>query len=526
MNWPIYFKDNLWISNLESSNAVVTLWTPKELIAQGLDPKSFAVCGQLYSKRGINYILRNIFANPRVRNIVICGADRSESGKAIVNFFEKGIDENHSIVDIEKAIIEKELPLESINSLRQSIEYKNMIGSIDVKSIQSILNGFVQKEPFMELTLFPEAKIEKPNQYPSEGSVFNVRSKYIKEAWPQIIRQIMKFGGEYKMLSNSSVRELVNVVTVISDEDPMHPEMVDDFDFNLDELDLYITNFLESNAGSEDYNYGERIFNFKFFSDHTLHKMRKKMEKIEEELGFKSRNVLKGIDQFDISYRKLKSFKQDRGALVTLWSTGRDNLTSNPLKVPCLTFLQFMIRDEKLHLNAYFRSNDMFKAWPRNAFALRSLQKKMSDKLQIPIGVLTTFSTLAQVYEEDWVDALKLIKKYENNAFCIQELRSSIIIECIEKDIVVRHMSPDGNTLLDEFKTSGMQYKAALKMTDILVAHDLFSNYGHAMDIGRELMKAEMAIKENYLYIQDRDYLEIAKGMSTVDVMNLYKNIK
>ena len=520
-NWPIYYKDNLWISNPQSSNAVVTLWTPKELIAQGLDKDSFAVCGQLYSKRGINFILRNIFANPKIQNIVICGADRSESGKTFLNFLLKGIDDAHNVIDSEKAVIDKELPKEMVDLVRSKIEFVDLVNSIDIKAIQEKLNSFKAKEEFIEAQTFPEPEIEKPNQYPSELTTYSVRSALIKDAWPQMIKNIMKFGGEYPMIAGGKVKELTDLVTTITEEDPDKPSMTDDFDFNEEDLMLYIKNFLNPEAGSEDYNYGERIFNFKFFPEKTLHHMRKKLEKVELNLGFEERNILKGVDQFDMAYKKLKSFPQDRGGIVTLWSTGRDNVTlsKSMQRVPCLTFLQFMIRDEKLHLNAYFRSNDMFKAWPRNAFALRKLQKLMAEKLSVPMGNLVTISTLAQVYEDDWGNANTLIKKFQNYPFCVPENRGSIIIEVNGTDIIARHTSPDGNTIFDEYKVNGMQYKSAMRMCDVLTANNIFSNYGHSMDIGRELMKAEMAIKEGFKYTQDRDYLEIAKGMSTVEVM-------
>ena len=59
-DWPVYFKDRLIISNLDSSVGVATLWMPKESVASHLDPESYAVCGQLYTKRGLNPLFRNI----------------------------------------------------------------------------------------------------------------------------------------------------------------------------------------------------------------------------------------------------------------------------------------------------------------------------------------------------------------------------------------------------------------------------------------------------------------------------------
>ena len=65
-DWPIYFKERLHLINPEQGFiGVATCWTPKEKIAS-LMPDKVAVVGQLYTKGGIEYIIRNLWANPRV----------------------------------------------------------------------------------------------------------------------------------------------------------------------------------------------------------------------------------------------------------------------------------------------------------------------------------------------------------------------------------------------------------------------------------------------------------------------------
>ena len=70
-DWPIYFKDKLVVDNLESNVGVATLWMPKESVAGELVSGSYSVCGQLYTKRGLNPMFRNILANPRIRYLVL-----------------------------------------------------------------------------------------------------------------------------------------------------------------------------------------------------------------------------------------------------------------------------------------------------------------------------------------------------------------------------------------------------------------------------------------------------------------------
>lgn len=82
-NWSIYFSNNLVQSNPESEAAIVSLWTPVKNITDKIDPNLFCLAGQLYSKDGINYILRNILANPKIRYIIVCGAELQKAEIAI-----------------------------------------------------------------------------------------------------------------------------------------------------------------------------------------------------------------------------------------------------------------------------------------------------------------------------------------------------------------------------------------------------------------------------------------------------------
>lgn len=125
-DWPIYFKNNLYVGDVESSVGVTTLWTKKELIGEHLDKAKYGLVGQLYSKKGINYILRNILANPHMRHIVLCGSDLSGSGQALINLVEKGIDEEHSVIGVADAHIEKEIPREAIEAFRKNVEIIDM----------------------------------------------------------------------------------------------------------------------------------------------------------------------------------------------------------------------------------------------------------------------------------------------------------------------------------------------------------------------------------------------------------------
>jgi thymidylate synthase len=46
------------------------------------------------------------------------------------------------------------------------------------------------------------------------------------------------------------------------------------------------------------------------------------------------------------------------------------------------------------------KTNDLFSAWPGNAYAFSALQKYIADQLGIGVGHYTHFSVSMQVYEE------------------------------------------------------------------------------------------------------------------------------
>lgn len=182
-----------------------------------------------------------------------------------------------------------------------------------------------------------------------------------------------------------------------------------------------------------------------------------------------------------------------------------DKEKSKSGNVPCMTQLQFAYREHKLMLTAYFRSNDMYDAWPRNAFALRKLQYDLAKKLDMKVGHLTIISSLAQIYDGNWESATKLLSKYKNITFCRPDPRGTVIIELDGEDLVVKHMDTSGNNTLQEFRTSGKQPKAAQIMSDILLENLIFAEMPHAMDIARELQKAELAIKHGFTFVQDKE---------------------
>lgn len=262
-DWPLYYKNKVHVANTKSNVGILTLWTPMQAILPNLNQKMFSVGGQLYSKRGLNFVIRNILANPIIDTLIICGSNRSESAESVMNFLDKGIDGDYNVIGVEKSPIDKEIPLEVINEIRSRIKYINLVNNSSFKAVQEELNKLNPKEenePWAESRIFPDPEPVTADKFPSEKTIYTIRGAYIKEVWPQVLKNIMKFGSKKGMIKVGEVKELVNVVTVIEEEDPNNPDIPDWFNFNKDDLKLYYKGFFEKEAIDEDYGYGARMF--------------------------------------------------------------------------------------------------------------------------------------------------------------------------------------------------------------------------------------------------------------------------
>ena len=103
-----------------------------------------------------------------------------------------------------------------------------------------------------------------------------------------------------------------------------------------------------------------------------------------------------GFNQLDyMGINELKHDPTSRRAVVSSLFPPVDAFKKH---IPCITQLQFLIRQNKLNLIVYIRSNDMLSAWGSDAFALSQVQKYVSGKLNIPIGYLEIISVSAHIY--------------------------------------------------------------------------------------------------------------------------------
>ena len=469
-NWPKYYHDKLYLGDPKSSTALVTLWTVKEKICHAIPAKYFSVAGQLYSKRGINFLLRNILANPSIRTIVICGRDETKSGQALLAFVKNGVDAKYQVRGADNLLIDREIPLEQVELLRRKVKFIDLIGNDDPAKISAVVRRIKHRPPFARPKVFPMPRVSTARCLPAEAGIQTVRGRSVSTVWPALLRRLMRFGVESRHFHGSQVKEIFNLTAVVTGENSSKPKLIPEFGFNATELKSYIKNFLSPVKGKEEYTYGSRMRDFR------------------------------GINQVDEMARKIKGYPNDRGALSVLWDPTTDNA---PRKVPCLSLVQANGEGDKLHITAYFRSNDMFNGWPRNALALRALQAELARKTGMKVGWLTTISNCAHIYENEWQLAESVVKKYSTASAFEPDPRGDVLVEVHGGKIAVTHLAPGGQ-ILHDWSFDGQTKNAALKIIKELQRQEVFSDVYHSAYLGAEIQRAVQAIRNKKKYEQDK----------------------
>jgi len=101
------------------------------------------------------------------------------------------------------------------------------------------------------------------------------------------------------------------------------------------------------------------------------------------------------IDQIKYIIDKLESQTNSRRALAVTWIPAYDE---NADDVPCLQFIQCLIRNGQLDMFVLFRSEDILSAYGQNAYGLTEMQKYIADTLGIPTGDYHHYIVSAHIY--------------------------------------------------------------------------------------------------------------------------------
>lgn len=104
-----------------------------------------------------------------------------------------------------------------------------------------------------------------------------------------------------------------------------------------------------------------------------------------------------GFDQWKHVRKLLKKDPSTRQAVIHIKTADK-----TPSKdVNCTVCLQFFIRNDKLHLTVYMRSNDLWMGFPYDVFQFTAMQVLMSMELGVEIGTYTHIAGSLHLYERN-----------------------------------------------------------------------------------------------------------------------------
>jgi thymidylate synthase len=476
--------------------AVITGWTVKETLRKHLKDNEYAVIGQLYSPtRGINLLIRNLLLNPHVRYLVILNATKEDKNagacQCLGDFFRYGVEASISDTGRKSWVIRSLIPgyidididINALEKLRHSVEIQEVISISDaVEKIKFYGNKEIVT-PWGIPLQFPMNVVES-NVFPGTRYGHRIEGKTIAETWVKIIHRIKTTGTIRPTGYDGKWQELIDLMAVVTEEP-------DDFYFpepnylpiDRSFLEEYISQILDDAINQEGvkYTYGQRLRSWF------------------------------GRDQIDQVIEKLAHDINSARAVMSLWDASQDH-NDNP---PCLNHIWVRIVDNELSLTATFRSNDMFSAWPANAMGLRALQKYIyvalinkTDHI-LKIGALITISQSAHIYDDCFENVANVISSQYSKIAQRKDYfdpAGSFIITIQDGSIIVEHTTPGSGEVVNCYCG-----KSAHKLSQQIFTDCPGLQVSHAMYLGVELQKAEMALlmKEQLIYEQDKPLKKI-----------------
>jgi len=183
------------------------------------------------------------------------------------------------------------------------------------------------------------------------------------EAWNFAVAYINEFGDIVTTEDAQLTKEVRNLQLHVVDPTVGWP--IPGTGWKDEKLKLYSEQFMSPENPGFDYTYGERL--------------RRNNE----------------VDQIVAVIKRLRESPVTRRAVMTTWHSS--DLMSD-LHVPCMIMDDFLMRDNKLHLTAVFRSHDIKQAWPQNVFGLYTMLKFVANEVGTDVGSITTFSVNAHIY--------------------------------------------------------------------------------------------------------------------------------
>lgn len=113
------------------------------------------------------------------------------------------------------------------------------------------------------------------------------------------------------------------------------------------------------------------------------------------------------MSQFFYIYETLRQDPASRQAIITIWQPK----PAKSADIPCTVMMHFLIRNGKLNLHVYMRSNDLWLGFPYDVHNFTCIQMIMASLLKVEVGVYHHFVGSLHLYQEHFQKAEQVVEE-------------------------------------------------------------------------------------------------------------------
>jgi Thymidylate synthase len=493
----LYHPDLLHEVNPEGDVGLITLWSPFRAVERKLRAESpdllvraksrIAVVANLYGD-GMYAMLCNLLFNPQIRHLMAIGQDLGLGATAEIQaFLEHGLEDSTLLGQSVKQIPGTSRRFPAVNEfdeqrLRAQVSFHDL-GKLSSPGLVARLDRLVAELPRLGPShservrvVIPEAPSANGAEHrPSLVSAHQVTRRRPVDCWEELVVRAMRFGRPIELRKGPRL-ELLNARVVIAEPAEEPAELLARYGFDLERFHAYQRAILDPALPDDvSYTYGNRLRDY-------------------FDLG-------RGRDTLAAAIAQLRADRRTRAAYVSLWDDRADlaPLDSTSSR-PCLTTLFFRPADDRLTLTATYRSHNLLTAWLENVYGLIAIQRHVAEGAEMRIGPITVIShslgidptsprfELAAAIERGWEhdddidrDSGKRLLREDPNGYFV------VSVDRERGEIVADHR-------IEGMLLKRYQAERAVTIEQQVSADMAISLVSHAMWLGRELARAEMAL--------------------------------
>jgi thymidylate synthase len=334
----------------------------------------------------------------------------------------------------------------------------------------------------------PEVELQHFPSNPRGHQVISEKTPL--EAWKELLYLLVHFGRRVSLAKGDRL-ELQNIKVVIEKPKFETKDRLQLYNFDIEKLRPYQRDIVRSKIRNQS---GRKILPVKAslkgqaILPHWVHLRPDESYNYAERLRVKFE-----IDVLEACVLRLRKDSEDRKSYFTLWNNAED-LKPGSSGHPCFVSLFFRKFEERLTLTATFRTHNALDGWLLNFYGLMAIQDWVAKRVGLKVGAITVISHSISVDPRELDRALLIIGK---RPFKVRLDPMGYFRVAIDNgQILVEHRFED--VTLKEYRG-----KTAVSLQHQIARDVAVSDINHAIYLGRQLAKAEMALKDCREFVQD-----------------------